>query len=353
VAGTEIPVTEQHTFGAWAPVGESAILARICSVCGKKEEMTCEHVVTDIKDAAEANCGGGYTGDTYCLVCGIKIADGEKLPAVGEHTWGEWTVVDGSAVEVRECSVCHMSDERESQSCLHQTTEIRDAVTADCRGGYTGDTYCTVCGELVADGEEIAPVGDHDFGEWTLVEGTSNQTRTCSKCDTVEQRTCPHAQTEIRDQKADGCGGGYTGDEYCQTCGAKVKSGTATNPVGDHIYGEWVAVEGTDKERHECTVCGHTQERTAPCYHQNTEIRDAKQPTEAVDGYTGDTYCADCGELVSLGEVIAATGTEESTTKNNNVQIVVSGCESSISGGAVIIVSSICAIAFLKKRKKH
>jgi hypothetical protein len=75
--------------------------------------------------------------------------------------------------------------------------------------------------------------------------------------------------------------------------------------------------------------------------------------TDTTDGYTGDTYCTDCGKLVSLGEVIAATGTEESTTDGNSVQIVVSGCESSISGGAVIIVSSICAIAFLKKRKKH
>ena len=422
VTGSEIPVNDNHTFGAWAPVEGSEFLARICIVCNKEEKMTCVHAAVELRGVVEANCGGGYTGDTYCLVCGVKTASGEKLDPIGEHAWGEWTTVDGSAVEVRECTVCH---ELESKNCLHETTEIKNAVAADCRDGYTGDTYCTVCGEKVADGEkitateshkwgewtyvdgqgevrqcatcqdtetrdcahttteirdaveadcipgytgdtyctacgekisdgeEISPVGDHEFSKWTLVEGTSTQTRICSKCETVEERSCPHDTTEIRGEVTADCRSGYTGDTYCTVCGTKTKSGTEISPVGDHTYGEWVAIEGTDKERHECTVCGHAQERVAPCYHKNTEIRDAKEPTEAVDGYTGDTYCTDCGELISFGDVIAATGTEDSTVNGNNVQITVSGCESSVSSGAVIIVSAVCAIAFLKKRKKY
>ena len=41
--------------------------------------------------------------------------------------------------------------------CTHAMTEVKDAKDATCtETGYTGDTYCTVCGEKTADGEEIA-----------------------------------------------------------------------------------------------------------------------------------------------------------------------------------------------------
>ena len=36
--------------------------------------------------------------------------------------------------------------------------------------------------------------------------------------------------------------------------------------------------------------------------HTNTEIRDAKEATCLEDGYTGDTYCLDCGKLVKKGK---------------------------------------------------
>ena len=78
-----------------------------------------------MKDAKDATCTEeGYTGDTYCTVCGEKIADGEVIPAKG-----------------------------------HGETEIRDAKPATTtEEGYTGDTYCTVCGEKIAEGETIAKV---------------------------------------------------------------------------------------------------------------------------------------------------------------------------------------------------
>ncbi len=42
------------------------------------------------------------------------------------------------------------------------------------------------------------------------------------------------------------------------------------------------------------------------CNHSNTEVRGAVESTCTEDGYTGDTYCADCGELLAEGEVIPA-----------------------------------------------
>ncbi len=44
------------------------------------------------------------------------------------------------------------------------------------------------------------------------------------------------------------------------------------------------------------------------CAHTNIETRNATAATCTSDGYTGDTYCTDCGELISSGSVISATG---------------------------------------------
>lgn len=42
------------------------------------------------------------------------------------------------------------------ESCGHASTEVRDAVDATCtEDGYTGDTYCTACGEFLQKGEVI------------------------------------------------------------------------------------------------------------------------------------------------------------------------------------------------------
>lgn len=60
-----------------------------------------------------------------------------------------------------------------------------------------------------------------------------------------------------------------------------------------------------------CSVCGRAGTDTFeygspdPDRHDGeTEIRDAKEPTETEEGYTGDTYCLGCGEKVAEGEAI-------------------------------------------------
>lgn len=45
-----------------------------------------------------------------------------------------------------------------------------------------------------------------------------------------------------------------------------------------------------------------------PCDHKNTEIRNAKDATCTKDGYTGDTYCKDCGKKIGIGTAIPAKG---------------------------------------------
>ncbi len=50
---------------------------------------------TKIRDAVKFNCiTGGYSGDTYCLGCGNKIADGIRTPGTGEHTYEYKTMTE-------------------------------------------------------------------------------------------------------------------------------------------------------------------------------------------------------------------------------------------------------------------
>ena len=48
-----------------------------------------------------------------------------------------------------------------------------------------------------------------------------------------------------------------------------------------------------------------------PCAHANTEVRNAKEATCTEPGYTGDTYCKDCGEKIGTGTAIPAKGHTE------------------------------------------
>ena len=44
------------------------------------------------------------------------------------------------------------------------------------------------------------------------------------------------------------------------------------------------------------------------CQHANVELRNVMEATCTENGYTGDTYCVDCGELLLQGEVVVAEG---------------------------------------------
>ena len=51
-----------------------------------------------------------------------------------------------------------------------------------------------------------------------------------------------------------------------------------------------------------CSVCGETKtENVAATGHHNTEVRGKKEATCKSNGYTGDVYCADCGEKIEEG----------------------------------------------------
>lgn len=60
---------------------------------------------------------------------------------------------------------------------------------------------------------------------------------------------------------------------------------------------------GTDKGNYETESVSITITRSE-CEHKNTEIINKKDATCSVEGYTGDTYCKDCGETLATGTAI-------------------------------------------------
>ena len=63
----------------------------------------------------------------------------------------------------------------------------------------------------------------------------------------------------------------------------------------------------THKELND-TKPGYVEKLKVNFAHANTEVRNAKDATCTEEGYTGDTYCTDCGTLLTKGEVIPAKG---------------------------------------------
>lgn len=73
-----------HTGGT-ATCNEKAI----CKVCGAKYGTVdkTKHDETEVRDAKAATCiEDGYTGDTYCKVCGDKLQNGTVIPAAHDLT---------------------------------------------------------------------------------------------------------------------------------------------------------------------------------------------------------------------------------------------------------------------------
>ena len=74
----------------------------------------------------------------------------------------------------------------------------------------------------------------------------------------------------------------------------------------DGSYVETKAAKAGDTINYVNGVWGGT-----PCAHENTELRNAKEATCTDPGYTGDTYCKDCGEKIGTGTAIPAKGHTE------------------------------------------
>ena len=173
-----------------------------------------------------------------------------------EHEWTEWTVTTEptctTAGEKTRTCACGETETEVIPALGHGETEVRGAVAATCTtAGYTGDTYCTVCGEKIADGEAIAALG-HTEEIIPAVDATCTET-------------------------------GLTEGKKCSVCGEILVAQEETAALGhDFVDGE-------------CTRCDETQEVPE------------KDPFEDV---TKDVFCYDAVKwAVEKGITTGATAT--------------------------------------------
>jgi hypothetical protein len=82
---------------------------------------------------------------------------------------------------------------------------------------------------------------------------------------------------------------------------------------------------GTDKGNYETESVSITITRSG-CEHKNTEIINKKDATCSVEGYTGDTYCKDCGETLDTGTTIEKKPHTAGTTATCVSKAVCSVC---------------------------
>lgn len=68
-----------------------------------------------------------------------------------------------------------------------------------------------------------------------------------------------------------------------------------------------------------CTKCGEVFEtnKIPATGHKNTEIRNKVNATTTTEGYTGDTYCKDCGKLIASGTKIEKLPSKSDSPKSD------------------------------------
>ena len=117
---------------------------------------------------------------------------------------------------------------------------------------------------------------------------------------------------------------GYSGNTVCLQCGG-IKQYGEIIPGGDKHTGNLTVIPGSAKTGdcynygHEadkkCDKCGlRVPGKITPKVHKEV-VKDAKAATLNEPGYSGDTYCSDCGILVKTGKEIPQLSNEIKTVE--------------------------------------
>ena len=186
-------------------------------------KVVCEndnsHIITEkarvtSKTLKEATCTekgkveftAEFGANIYGFEKQIKTVD---TPALGHklvhHAAKAATCIAEGSIEYWECTVCKkLYSDKDAKNEVTTVvtpknpknhvgeTELKNAKAATCtESGYTGDTYCKSCGELIEKGK-ASPVVPHQFGEWIIVKQPTRtevgeKVRYCKVCN-LEQR---------------------------------------------------------------------------------------------------------------------------------------------------------------------
>lgn len=350
--------------------GVSYYVCKNCGLTtSRRQTPATGHIHTEVRNQKDATYKEeGYTGDTYCKDCGKKLETGTVIPKLveTEHDYGEWVLDQAPTCKKYGARhrICKNCGDREVDVLdkVDHSWELVSTTPATCTIGEIQHYKCSVCGET-KDVTLSNPLGEHSWDEGKATKKATctkdgEKTYTCTVCNTTKTEVIPatgHQHKEVRNAKKATCTeDGYTGDTYCTDCNTKLESGTVINKLGHTWDNGVITKEATETEEgvktYTCKTCGETKtesipmayhhwdqgtvtkeptctekgEKTHHCTdegcdktwietipatgHQHTEIRDKKEATCEENGYSGDTYCKDCGQLISKGSEIKAKG---------------------------------------------
>lgn len=260
----------RHNFGTWICHDETHEHKCLNIGCQYGEEGKHEYSVQD--------------GVSICSVCNMKSL-ASTVPAVHTHVYGVWTS-NGANGHSRLCT---------GVGCTETETAPHTLGAADC----TGRATCTVCGAVVStskgsvhtggtrvDNAKAAEIGKEGYTGDTICVGCGE---VLEKGKTIEALKANHTHDHsIMCHDAAG--------HWC-AC----ECGDTTAPVG-HTGGE-----ATCATLAVCSICGESYGTLANANHVGgTELRDAKPAEVGVPGYTGDVHCLGCGSVLTKGTVIEA-----------------------------------------------
>lgn len=189
---------------------------------------------------------------------------------------------------------------------------------ATCENPATTVYSCKNKGCLYKKYVETAPALGHEWGNAKIT-----QEQSCENPE-ITTYTCTHSLCGRKKQVETKPALGHTWDEgkvtkeaTCFETGVKTYTctrcgGTKTEEIQKtkHDYEEYVETPATCTSRgvsyYVCKNCGLTtsKKQTPATGHIHTEVRNKKDATYTDDGYTGDTYCKDCGKKLETGTMI-------------------------------------------------
>ena len=233
-----------------------------------------------------------FGGGTYRMDIPAPEVETECTHAAQLQNEKAATCVESGYTGDEICAICgELLAEGQEIPALGHTEQLKNKRNPTCVGtGYTGDSYCTTCAEPLSQGEEIPALG-HKTEVWNEKAATCTEAgysgdvycNTCGWLVSMGQSVPALGHTEqLRNEKAASCTGeGYTGDKVCATCGEVLSKGQSL-PVLEHTT-QWKS-NGDETHLQYCTTCG-TQLLTEGCTDKN-----------------GDSACDTCGYTFAVAE---------------------------------------------------
>ena len=279
-----------------------------CARCGKFfSDQACTKEITEadtILPAQGHNYSKNWSSDAenhwHACDCGSKTD-------VAAHDF-QWVIdreptEESTGMKHEECTVCQYAKEGVEIPKLDHTHNMihHDAVPATCTNDGTVEYWhCTKCGKDYSDAAGaleltslVAPALGHDWDQWiedTAATCTEKGLRhhTCLRCQATEEEVLEALGHDMTHHAAKAATCVAEGNIEYWTCARCQKS--------------FVDEAGT-REVQNVTLPVDPDNHAG-----NTEVRGQRDATCTEDGYSGDTWCLDCGKKIADGQVIKALG---------------------------------------------